>query len=308
MAQRSVAWPELLEPVVKKIFFDQFDGLSETSLIPRLFDVEMSSLPSEEALGVGGIGNFPEYKNERIEFEDFAEGFNTTLTHREYAKGMAITRKLWDDDSRGVMKRQARQFGGAAARTREEHAGSVFNNSFSASFVGGDGVALCSASHPLSPSNASVQSNAGSTALSYDAVNDTWEAMEDFTDDKGKRIAAVNPNLLLIPRQLEGTANEIVKTMRGSDTQQPNTADFSASLVQQRSIDYVVWKELTDANNWWLIDEGRVKEFLLWFDRVAMEFTLDPGSDFNLMALYRAYMRYSFGWIDWKWVFGHSVA
>lgn len=306
MTQMSVQWAELLEPIVKKIFYVQYDGLTEASLIPRLFDVATSSLPSEEAVGVGGRGNFKEFTNQRLEYQDFDEGFSTTLTPKEYTDAMSITRKMWDDDQRGVMKRQARQFGDAAARTREDHAASVFNNAFSSSYVGGDSVALCSASHPLSPSNASVQSNAGSTALSYNAVNSTWDLMKDFTDDKGKKIR-VQPNLLLIPRQLEGEANEIVNTMRGSNTQQPGTSDYAANIVQKRAITYAVWEELTDTKNWFLIDEGRIKDFLLWYDRVPMEFTLDPQSDFNLRALYRAYMRYSYGWINWTWLYGHNV-
>jgi len=47
---------------------------------------------------------------------------------------------------------------------------------------------------------------------------------------------------------------------------------------------------------------------LLWYWRVRAELGIDPTSDFNLVAKYRGYMRYSFGWDDFRWVYGHEVA
>ncbi|HUW11153.1 MAG TPA: Mu-like prophage major head subunit gpT family protein, partial [Anaerolineae bacterium] len=184
---------------------------------------------------------------------------------------------------------------------REKDAASVFNNAFSASYTGGDGIRLCNASHPYSPLNASVQSNAGSTALSYTAVESTRRAMPEYKDDRAELIP-VSPTLLLVPPELEETASSIINTMNKVDI-----TDYHDNFVKRVGIQYLVWDYLTDANNWFLIDPRLAKMYLSWFDRVPLEFAMDPTSDFSLEARYRGYMRYSYGWSDWRWIYGHAV-
>ena len=104
----------------------------------------------------------------------------------------------------------------------------------------------------------------------------------------------------------EGTANEIIKTMRGGDSQQPDTANYVANLAQDRGIRMVMWDYLTDSNAWFLIDSQLAKLYLNWFDRVPLEILLDPTSDFHLEARWRGYMRYSYGWSDYRFVIGSN--
>lgn len=297
----SENWAELLEPGLRRIFFDAVDGIVTASRVPLLFNVADSTKSQEHDLGVGGFADFEEYSG-AIEYDDNEQLFKTTYTHQEFAKGITVERKLVDDDLYNIINQRPRQLGLAAARTREKHAASVFNNAFSASFLGGDAVALCG-SHPYSPSNASTQSNAGSTALSYDAVVATRKLMREYEDARGE-LVTVMPDLLLVPPELEDTANDIVMTMTGK----PGTANNSNNFVREAGIRYVVWDYLTDANNWFLLDSGLAKLYLNWFDRVPLEFASDPTSDYNLVARFRAYMRYSYGWSDWRFVYGHAVA
>ncbi len=305
MTQLSSNWANLLEPGLKEVFYLRYQALSEPSRIPMLFNTDTSSKAAEHFLGVGALGNFEEFDG-TIEYEDFNQGFKTTMTHKTYVKGHAVEAELFEDDMYNVMNTRARQLAFSAASTREDHAASVFNNAFSSSFVGGDAVALCSASHPYSPSNATVQSNTGTSSLSYDAVVATRTLMRAYTDDKGKKIP-VTPNLILVPDDLEATAEEIVNTFRGSNTQQPGTADYTANLVQARNIDYLVWPQLTDANNWFLIDRGLADDYLWWLDRVPISYEMDPTSSYDMVARFRGRMRYTYGWSHWPWLYGHNV-
>ncbi|MBK7181397.1 MAG: hypothetical protein IPH82_30175 [Chloroflexi bacterium] len=88
----------------------------------------------------------------------------------------------------------------------------------------------------------------------------------------------------------------------------PGTANNDGNFVRSKGFNVVVWDYLTDSNNWFMTDSRLAGLFLNWFNRVDMEFAMDPTSDFNLIAKYRGYMRYSYGWSDWRWVYGHAVA
>ncbi len=294
-------WAQLLEPGLRAIFEKQRTALAAESRLPALFNMQSSSKAQEHDLSVGAFGTWDEYEG-LINYDDNEQGFKTTYTPVEYTKGFKVERKLVDDDLYNVINKRPAGLARSAVLTREEHGASVFNNAFSSSYVGGDSVELCGA-HPYSPSNASTQSNAGSTALSYEAVVATRKLMRAFTDDRGN-LVQINPSLILVPPELEDTANDIVETMSGA----PGTADNSNNFVRGVGISYLVWDYLTDANNWFLLDTGLANMYSNWFDRVPLEFAMDPTSDFSLEARFRGYMRYSYGWSDWPWIYGHEVA
>ncbi len=296
----SEQWANLLEPGLREVFEIQKQALAATSRIPLLFNVINSSMSKEEFLGAGGLADWNAYEG-AIEYDDMYENYKTTLTHQEYVKGFKVERKLVDDDLYNMITPQPRSLALSAMRTREKHAASVFNNAFSGSYVGGDAVSLCSSSHPNGPSNSATQDNSGTTALSADAVSATRLLMRAYEDDRGELITA-SPDTLLVPPELEETARIIIGTDK-----KVGSADNDINFAGATLTNVVVWDYLTDANNWFLIDAALAKQFLLWVDRVSLEFALDPTSDFNLEARFRGYMRYSYGWSDWRWVYGHTV-
>ena len=300
----SEQWAELLEPGLRSIFELQKDALAAVSRIPLLMDPVSSSKSAEHDLGVGGMGDWLEYEG-AIEYDDAVQWYKTTYTHKEYARGFKVERSLADDDQYNIINKRPKSLALAAMRTREKHAASIFINAFTDAYAGGDAVGLCSAAHPNSPADAAVQNNEGTYSLTYDNVVLIRRTMREFKDDRGE-LVAVNPRLILIPPELEDTANKICRTMRGPDSQQPDVADYAANLVADRGIDFLVWDYLTDANAWFLIDPELAKLHLRWFDRVPLEFAMDPTSDFTLEARFRGYMRYSYGWSDWRWVYGNN--
>ena len=296
----SEGWAELLEPGLRAIFETQREALAAQSKIPMLFNVTGSSKAQEHDLGVGGFGDWEEYDGS-LNYDDNEQLWKTTYTHAEFVKSFKVERKLVDDDLYNIINRRPRGLATSEVRTREKKAASVFNNAFDSSYTGGDAVELCGA-HPYSPSNASTQSNDGTTALSYAAIDSTKQAMRAYEDDRGE-LVPIMPDMLLVPPELEKTAVEIL----GAEAK-PGTADNDANYVGGLGLRLVVWDYLTDANNWFLIDSGLAMLYLNWFNRAPVEFAMDPRSDFQLEARFRGYARYSYGWSDFRWVYGHEVA
>jgi len=275
----------------------------------QFFGIDASTSSVEYSQGIGNFGLVPEYNSATAEgaagvvaYDSFADLYESTFTHKEYALGTSIERKLFDDDQRGVIRRKAQNLGLAFGRTRATHASSVFNNAFSASYVGADAVALCSASHPVNKvDTGTTYSNAGSTALSYDAVVATLIAGQDLNDDRGNPMQSIY-DVLYVPTALQATAYEITRALA-----KPGTADNDANFLSSAGISVVVDPYLTDADNWFMIDSGMSRMHLLWFNRKLPEFYMDEDRTTTMAARYAGYMRYSFGWDDARWVYGHSV-
>jgi phage major head subunit gpT-like protein len=311
MARAGIALSEnfgdLLEPGLRKIYDEQFNTLPE--MRPLLFNVQGSSTSYEKSSSVGSFGDMGVFKG-TIGYDDVEQGYDVTYRHIQLAKGFKVERALFDDDLYNIISRKPRGLAISANRTFEKYAASLFNNAFTGSgtiVVDGEtvlsnteGQALCSTAHPYSPSDSNTQSNYGTSALSPAAVEATRIAMATIKDDRGNLIS-VMPDLILCPRNLEETAWEIISS-KGKVDSAENNANFHFGKYK-----LAVWDYLTDTNNWFLIDQTMMRMYLNWFDRIPLEFFQDKSFD-TLIAKYAAYCRFSFGWSDWRFIYGHNHA
>lgn len=297
----SEKWPQLLEAGLKIVFEQQRDEILRESLIPALFNVQTSNSAVEESASVNGVRDWFEYKG-AIEYTEPLEGWGARYEHTEYVQGMVAERKLIDDAKYREINARATMLATSAGRTREKHAASIFNNAFNSGYKGGDGVALCGA-HPYSPTDSATQSNIGTSALDNTSIGTTLAAMRAYKGGIREHLT-VQPDMLIIPPGLEKAAYVALNSMLLPDQPAPNN---NINYLKSQGITVVVWKYLEDANNWFMVDSRLMKQWLNWFDRVPIEFSLDPRSDFELMLRFRGYMRYSYGWDDWRWIYGHEV-
>jgi hypothetical protein len=304
----SEMWPRFLLPIMRKEWFQKLSSIASPS--GQFFNVQTSENAEEYSQGIGDFGLVGEYNssealgpNASIPYDTFSPLFEKTFVHKEYAKGVAIERKLWDDNRRGNIKGRARVLGNSFGTTIAVHQSSVFNNAFSSAVVGGDGVSLVNDSHPNRPNDpGTVHDNKGTTALDYTPVVNTIQAGKRFVDDRGQPLPQIF-RILLVPIELEAKAYEITNAIN-----KPGGSNNDANFLNSQPLVTIVDPYLTDPNNWFMIDPVAAAEHLIWYWRVRPELALDPTSDYNLVARYRGYMRYSFGWDDWRWIYGHEVA
>lgn len=295
--QISEQWAYAQIPVIYKNY--ELGARLRPSLIPQLFRVETSTRSKEEHFGVGGMdpAAWGMYETTgRVSETDFNQGYLATFTPKEYPVDLVIERKLFDDDQYGVLRDGARRLGISSFQKREADAASVFNNATSASFLGPDGVALLSNSHPMSPvASGTTQDNLYALTLTAANVSTLRTAMLNFTDDVGNKLSLM-PDTVLVPIELEDTA---IKQLRSP--QDPSSAN-NTTEPQSGRYNIVVWNQLTDTNRWFLIDSVQMRENLIWYNRVLPEFTFAAIN--QVRVAWHAYMRYSYGWTDWRWVIG----
>lgn len=311
MARAGIALSEnfgdLLEPGLRKIYSEQYDALPE--MRPLLFNVQPSGTSYEKDSSVGSFGDMGVFKG-TIGYDDIEQGYDVTYRHVQLAKGFKVERALFDDDLYGIIARKPRGLAIAAHRTMEKYAASVFNNAFTGSgtitvdgetiLSNSEGKALCSTAHPYSPSDATTQSNYGTSQLSPASVEATRQAMAAFKDDRGNLITT-QADTLIVPRELEETAWEIISS-KGKIDSAENNSNFHFGKYK-----LAVWDYLTDADGWFMVDSAMMRMYLNWFDRIPLEFFKDKEFD-TLISKFANYARISYGFSDWRWVYGHKPA
>ena len=292
----SQNWQDLLEPGQRRVFDDVYR--EQQSNLPILFSIQDSAKAVEHDLQTGDTLDFAPLVGS-VPYDEMGEGYRTDYTHAEFARGYKIERKLVDDDQYNVINRRPRLLAVATRRRREFDGASVFNNSFNSSITGGDSQPLCASAHP-SRNSSNTYSNTGTLPLTAVNVEATRRSMIKFRSDRDG-IINVNPTLILAPIDLEETLFELLNSKGKVDTAQ-NNANFHFGKYKA-----LIWPNyLTSATKWWMMDMEYAKQFLLWFDRIKPEFFRDREFD-TLTAKFAGYMRYSFGWSDWRFIFGQNA-
>ena len=306
MPLTSGNFADLLKPGLKRVY--DLAMSRPRPIMEMLFGVETSTRYEEQYQGMGAMGLVPPFGG-TVPYTDFDAGYRVDVRNYEFALGMQVERRLVDDDQFNQIKRRASNMADAFNITIETDAANVYINGFTddgtnrmgASTNGADGVGLLSAAHPYSPANSgTTQSNEGTLALTIDNLDTTRQNMRNFTDDQGQ-LLGVNPDMLLVPPELERTATQLVSERA---IYEPSSAQYDVNMFSGR-FRPVVWDRLTDSNAWFLIDSTLMKQHLIWQWRIRPEFA--QAEDFDgLTAKFRGYMRYGIGWTDWKWIFGQN--
>lgn len=300
MAHISENWPDLLTPVFRKIVGTEYYSFTKNkSSLGDVFNMDSSDKNFEKFSQAGALGDWDEFTG-TVGYDDSYQGYDKTFYFTEYAKGIKVERKLADDDLYRIINARPAELGYSAARTREKHGFSVLNNAFTDEPTDGDGAELCASDHP-SAAGAAAQSNEGTTAFSATAVEATRRLMVAFKGDQGETISG-NPDMLILPIALEEQGYEIINS-KGKVDVATNNVNFHMGRYKM----LVVPNFLTNAKNWFMTDSDRMKKNLWWFDRIPLEFMQDKDSD-TLLAKYIGYMRYGYGWTDWKFIYGHKPA
>jgi hypothetical protein len=122
----SEQWPRFVLPIIRREWYQKLAAVP--SPVAPLYGVDTSTSSVEYSNGIGDMGLMPEYNSSTAEgapaaisFGSFNPLYETTFTHKEYAKGIAIERKLWDDAQLGNIKRRAQTLGNSAGNTIATH-------------------------------------------------------------------------------------------------------------------------------------------------------------------------------------------
>jgi len=305
MTAISTAFGDLIDPRFQRIFNETKDRAQVKDMLPSLFGFPADNGRADMRFSsTGAFGDFSQFSG-TVAYDDIFQGYDVTQTHVEFTSGFQVERKLFDDDQYGIMDKRPAGLSQAATRTRQKHGGRLFNQAFSVDtffYNNSEGVALCSNSHTTNSgvSTASGFDNLLTSALSATALATARIQFVNFKDDRGNQFSS-EPDTIWIPPDLYDVAHEIVKSQGRPDTAENN------SNVHQGAYTVKEWIYLTDTNNWFLTDNASQKSMTNWVDRISLEFAMAEDID-TMIAKWRAYMRYSMSWDDWRFVLGNQVS
>ena len=220
--------------------------------------------------------------------------------HTEIGLGYAITRKAIDDN---LYKTQfaPSNLGLVESfhQTKEIYGANVLNTATTYnSNVGGDGKALCATDHPIDGGTVANKPTVDVDLNEATLLNAMISIRTNFRDQAGLKIFA-RGRRLVVPAQLEPTANRLLKTEL-----RPGTADNDVNAIMMTAgglpEGYMVNDFLTSNNAWFLLTNI---DGLSYMERVKFE--TDMQVDFvtdNLLV--KGYERYSFSYYNFRSIYG----
>ena len=266
----------------------------------EIYETEKSERSFEEETKLSGFSAAP-VKNEgsAIAYDNAQEAFTARYNHETIALGFSITEEAVEDNLYDSLSaRYTKALARAMAYTKQVKAASTLNNAFSSAYVGGDGVALISTSHPLVSGGTNSNRPATAADLNETSLENAVIQIAAWTDERGLLIAA-QPKKLVIPPALQFTATRLLETnLRvGTADNDINALKNNGSIPQGYCINHF----LTDTNAWFLMTD--VPNGLKHFERAALSNSMDGDFDTGNVR-YKSRERYSFGWSDPLGIFG----
>lgn len=283
----------------------RYDDLS--AMIPKFFRTLPSDSAWEEFYGVGNVPDIPEF-NGKLTYLSIAPGYYFKIEPKEFGAGINAERKLIDDKKYSALDGRAKGLMQACNRTREKWAVRVWDLAFSSAFDfmnSEENLSLCNSSHTTKSGTSTTSgfNNSGTTKFSKLAVATTRLAMRLFRDDISERIEISDNLALIVPDAIADDAYELNKTRSGMDSGEGNV---NMAYGRYEVIPYMRLDD-NSTTNWFMADTSRMKQDLIWIDRISPE----PKNtvDYETYMLKQAiYARFGYGWIGWRWLFGHVVS
>lgn len=292
----QVNYGKLLEPGLRKIIFETYNEKPEQ--YSRVFNVISSQKAIETDARMGGFSMFNEKATlDTTEYEDMTKLDTVQYKHVTYSKGFLVEKELVDDEQYGQIKKAAQALARAARSTVEVKAASVLNTAFTANAANWNGEALIATNHALLGGGTSSNS-LGTIALSEPNLELAFKLAREQVDERGLKIQ-MNPNLLIVPPGLEFTAEKIAKSV-----QLPGSQENDINPLRGR-FQVIVMDYLTDPNAWFLADSAMMPLNFFWREKMSFKSENDFDTD---VAKYKARMRFSYGWTDWRGIIGSNPA
>ena len=290
-----------LEPGLNAQFGLEYDRYDNQHA--QIFDTENSDRAFEEEVMLSGFGNAQvKPEGQGVSYDEATESFTARYTHETLALAFSITEEAVEDNLYDkISSRYTKALARSMSNAKQIKAANVLNRAFNSSYTGGDSKELCATDHSTIAGN--VKNELSTAAdLNETSLEQALIDIAGITDDRGMKVA-LNGMKMIIPVNLQFTAERLMKS-----SQRISTGDNDINAVKSMGMipqGYVVNNYLTDTDAWFIKTDAPngMKHFQRTPVSTKMEGDFDTGN-----VRYKARERYSFGWSDWRGIFGSPGA
>jgi hypothetical protein len=302
MSMTRLQFTKQLQDGLNTVFGLEYD--EHPSLYDKLFDVTTSAKAYEEDVLMVGLGGAVEKaEGAAVTYDSGQEAWVARYQHATIALAFSITEEAVEDGRYGdIGQKFAKSLAKSMRYTKEVRGISVLNNAFSSSYTGGDAKALCATDHPLAGGGSLGNKPTTDADVSEESLEDAMVAIDGYVDDRGIPMM-IKAKSLHIPRQSQFVVHRILKSLGQSGNANNDTnALKDLNALPGGAITNVF---IADSDAWFIKTNAAdgLKHFVRRKLKKGMEGDFETGN-----MRYKASERYSFGWTDWRGIYGSSGA
>jgi hypothetical protein len=294
---RSTDFKAIVEPIMNKAF----DGVYEQRKdeFKAIFKI-LQGIPRayHEEPVMYGFSAAPEMPDGTpVTYQQGGILFNKRYTFRVFGLAYALTKVLMEDgDHIRIGSVYAKHLAQSLIETKETLTANILNRAFNPAYLGGDGVSLANANHPII---GSVFSNVlpVAAALSQTSLEQMLIQIRKAVNNNGNKIRLTPKKLVISPDNLF-QAEVLLKSVLRAGT---NNNDINpVKSVGMLDADPVVISRLTSPTAWFITTDAPTG--LQLFMRRALEKSME--GDFETDSVrYKGTERYDAGWTDPRGVY-----
>ena len=291
-----------LEPGLNALFGLEYDRYENEHA--EIFDSENSDRAFEEEVMLSGFAQAPtKGEGTAVTYDTAQETYTSRYSHETVALAFALTEEAIEDNLYDSLSaRYTKALARSMASTKQVKAANVLNNGFSSTFPGGDGKELFALDHPTLTGGDGANEPSTDSDLNETSLENAMIDIAAFKDERGIKIN-VQARKLIVPPQLQFVADRLLKTPG-----RVGTSDNDINAMRNMSMlpdGYVVNHYLTDTDAFFIKTDAPngMKHFVRSPMSTGMEGDFETGN-----VRYKARERYSFGFSDWRGMYGSKGA
>ena len=300
---RSTDFRAVVEPILNEVYDGVYDQRADEykSVFTESEGIKRSY--HEEPM-LYGFGSAPELPyGTPVTYDQGGQLFIKRYPYTVYGLAFALTKVLVEDgDHIRIGSTYSKHLAQSMIETIETVTANHLNRAFNASYLGGDGSALCVNNHADAnggAAGAASRSNllTTSAALSQTSLEQMLVQIRSAEDPRGKKIRLTPKKLIVSPANML-VAEVLLKSVLRAGT---NNNDLNPVKSMGLLSDAVTLSRLTSSTAWWVQTDAPEGMKVLWRRRTEKGMEGDFETD---SVRYKSTMRFGSGWTDWRAMFG----
>ncbi|MFW9968626.1 MAG: hypothetical protein ACFFDF_00400 [Candidatus Odinarchaeota archaeon] len=289
-----------LEGNIRKVWDGYFKNKQD--LINPLYNMINDTTAQITDLTMGAPGRMSDWTGS-VEYDTLNIGYSHQVRPDKKSTGIQIDRDMWEDKEYRSMKTYVNSVAWGVEKTLRYDSAVIWNNAFGTTYKGPDSAGLCSASHHITYGD-DAQTNTGTLELTYENVETTQNAMEQWVDDRGDEML-VEGNMIVAGPYWRKTCKQLF-----GDRKEAYTGDNTINAYE--GMDYFI-HPLIKGKKWFMTNSDLMKNgagLNFWMRRDPRTLERDGSAamgDFNTEKLsWKSVGRWKIYWMNWFFVYGHN--